>query len=76
MAEMFAIFTQRVDPKTEVQRGINPMLVTHFECRPQGGALVYMMGGQAVDLDADQWAVVGKRLLPAAEPSGTPPAAH
>lgn len=52
-----------------VRKGINPMLITHFEEKPQGGALVNMMGGTAVPIDKGAWDVVGKKLAPASEPS-------
>ena len=58
-----------------VTKGVNPMLVTHFEVTPQGGALLHMMGGATVAIDKAQWDVVGKRLCPAAEPSAKAPPA-
>lgn len=56
-----------------VAKGINRMLVTHFETTPQGGALLHMMGGATVQLDKAQWDVVGKRLAPSPEPQGQAP---
>lgn len=68
MANGMILFSQKVDEKTIVPRGVNEMLITHFEGRPQGGALLHMMGGATVELDPAQWAIVGKKLLPPTEP--------
>ncbi len=73
MASPFVVFTQSVtvgDGKSkDVRRGINPMLVSHFEETPQGGATLHMMGNPTpVQMDAAAWSAVGQALAPNVEP--------
>lgn len=55
------------------KRGINPMLITHFDTRPQGGALLQTMGGKTIELNKVQWESIAKIFVGADEPE--PPAA-
>lgn len=69
----FASF--EVEPAAEgkrpVVRGVNWSLVTHYETRPQGGALVNFIGGGSLELSAAAWDSVGKTV---AAPNTEPPA--
>lgn len=58
--------------KSAVVRGVNWSLVTHYETTPQGGALVFFIGGAQMPIPRAAWDSVGKGFaLPTQEPPAT-----
>lgn len=70
MSGDFVSYTSMSGDKT-VSHGVNPMLVTHFETLPQGGATLHTMAGTLISLTGPQWdsisaSFVGGKSEPAA----------